>query len=290
MLPAHRGMSLMALSAFGASMMNASIKVVSSELHSFEIAFFRNLFGFFTLLPTALRSGGIRATLTTQRFPLHALRGVLNALAMLCFFYSLTITPLATVAALGFTAPLFATLLAIPILKERVGPRRWAGLLTGFFGTLVVVRPGIETFSLGAALLLFASLLWGGALVAIKLLARTESSLTITIYATLFLTPITFAFAIFHWSWPGPQALLVLLLIATLGSITQMAIAQAFHEADASLVLPLDFTKLLWASLLGYFLFGEIPDLFAIIGGTIILLSVVYIAYRERQRSRSPGE
>ncbi|MCB1831861.1 MAG: DMT family transporter, partial [Geminicoccaceae bacterium] len=149
--------------------------------------------------------------------------------------------------------------------------------------TLLVVRPGIETFTLGAGLLLFAALMWGSALIAIKLLARTESSLTITLYATLFLTPITFSFAIFNWSWPSYHAMLVLLAIGTLGSLAQMAIAQAMHEADASLVLPLDFTKLLWACLLGYVLFDEIPDIFAIIGGTIILLSVIYIAYRERR-------
>ncbi|MCB2012263.1 MAG: DMT family transporter [Geminicoccaceae bacterium] len=276
-------MTLMAGAAFGASMMNALIRHISTELHSFEIAFFRNLFGFFTLVPTALRHGGLRGTLATRRFPLHALRGVLNASAMLCFFHALSMTPLATVAALSFTAPLFATLLAIPVLKEQVGPRRWAGLIAGFGGTLLVVRPGIETFTLGAGLLLFAALMWGSALIAIKLLARTESSLTITLYATLFLTPITFSFAIFNWSWPSYHAMLVLLAIGTLGSLAQMAIAQAMHEADASLVLPLDFTKLLWACLLGYVLFDEIPDIFAIIGGTIILLSVIYIAYRERK-------
>ncbi|MEZ5834619.1 MAG: DMT family transporter [Geminicoccaceae bacterium] len=275
-------MLLMALSAFGSSIMNAGIRITSAELHSSEIAFFRNLIGIVTLAPPAIKVG-LRNTLATSRFGLHALRGVLNATAMLCFFHAVTITPLATVAALGFTAPLFATLLAIPLLKEEVGPRRWAGLVAGFAGALVVIRPGLETITLGAFLLLTASLAWAGALIVIKILARTDSSLTITLYAACFLTPITFIFAWLHWQWPSFEAMMILCAIGFFGSITQMALAQAFHEADASLVLPLDFTKLVWASLFGYVLFDEIPDIFAIIGGTIILMSVVYIAYRERK-------
>ena len=274
----------MALSAFGASTMSAGIRVAAEELHSFEIAFFRNALGIVALIPSIIKRG-IVSTLRTQRLGLHAIRGVLNGLAMLAFFYALAITPLATVAALGFTAPLFATLLAILILGEKVGPRRWAGIFVGFLGTLIVVRPGLEAISFGSLLVLLASLLWAGALIAIKLLGRTENSLTTTFYASCFLTPITFAFAIFFWKWPSMEAFWILIFIAAAGTITQISLAEAFREADASTVLPLDFTKLIWASLIGYFMFDEAPDLLAIFGGTIILLSITYIAYRESVRN-----
>jgi drug/metabolite transporter (DMT)-like permease len=211
-------------------------------------------------------------------------RGVLNAIAMLSFFTAVTMTPLSTVAALGFTAPLFAALLAIPLLGERPGWRRWVGLLVGFIGALIIVRPGVADVSFGALLVLMSSCAWAGALIVIKILARTDTSLAITVYAGLFLTPITGIAASFFWTTPAGGTWLLLIGIGLFGSLTQWAIAQAFHEADATLVLPFDFTKLLWASAIGYLFFGEVPDPLTLVGGGIILGSVTYVAYRERQR------
>lgn len=274
-----RGLAWMLLAAFASSVMNGCIRHVSAEVHAFEIAFFRNVFGLAVLAPLLLRGRG--AGLRTGRLGLHALRGLLNAVAMLSFFLALGTTPLATVAALGFTSPLFATLLAAVVLKERVGPRRAVGVLLGFAGALVVLRPGVGVVSPGALLVLLSSAAWAAALIDIKLLARTESSLTITVYAGLFLTPITLVAAVPFWSWPGGEALLWLALVGGLGSLTQLAIAQAFHEAEASQVLPADFTKLPWAAAVGLAFYGEVPDLFTILGGGLICASVAYVAWRE---------
>jgi drug/metabolite transporter (DMT)-like permease len=277
-----KGIFWMCTAAFGSSSMNGMIREASADIHAFEIAFFRNVFGFIALLPMLLKDG-IGATMRTAHPWLHTCRGLLNAVAMLSFFYAVTVTPLATVAALGFTAPLFAAVLAIPILGERPGWRRWAGLLIGFIGALVIVRPGFDEVTLGTVMVLLSSAAWAGALIIIKILARTESSLTITIYAALFLTPITLAAALFVWSAPTPLTWLLLVGIGIFGSLTQWSIAQAFHEADATVVLPFDFTKLLWASAIGYLVFAEIPDPLTLLGGSIILASVTYVAYRERQ-------
>lgn len=283
--PAHRpahGIFWVCSSAFASSSMNGLIREASADIHAFEIAFFRNVFGFLALTPMLLKAG-LRATMRTRQLKLHLLRGVLNAFAMLTFFYAVTVTPLSTVAALGFTAPLFAALLAILILGERPGWRRWAGLLVGFAGALVIVRPGIEAVSIGTLFVLASSAAWAAALIVIKILARTDTSLTITIYAALFLTPITLAAALPFWSAPATTTWLLLVGIGMFGSLTQWAIAQAFHEADATTVLPFDFTKLLWASLIGYLFFAEIPDPLTLLGGGIILASVTYVAYRERR-------
>ncbi len=279
-----RGIFWMGTSAFASSSMNGMIREASADIHAFEVAFFRNVFGFLALLPMLLNSG-VKATMRTSRPLLHACRGVLNAVAMLSFFYAVTVTPLSTVAALGFTAPLFAAVLAIPILGERPGWRRWAALAVGFLGALVIVRPGFHEVSLGMLMVLLSSAAWAGALIVIKILARTDSSLTITIYAALFLTPITLAAALLVWSAPAPLTWLLLVGIGIFGSLTQWSIAQAFHEADATVVLPLDFTKLLWASLIGYLFFAEIPDPLTLLGGCIILSSVVYVTYRERRQA-----
>lgn len=285
--PAH-GIFWMCTAAFGSSSMNGMIRETSAEIHAFEIAFFRNLFGLMALSPMLFK-GGVRATLRTSRLPLHFWRGMLNAIAMLSFFLAVTMTPLATVAALGFTAPLFATLLAIPFLGERPGWRRWMGLLVGFLGALVIVRPGVDDISIGILLLLLSSVSWAGALILIKILARTDTSLTITVYAGLFLTPITAVAAIFVWTTPSPEHWLLLVCIGALGSLTQWSIAQAFHEAEATVVLPFDFTKLLWAALIGYLFFNEVPDPLTLLGGGLILASVTYVAYRERQHRLEDG-
>lgn len=278
-----RGIFWMSTAAFGSSSMNGLIRETSADLHAFEIAFFRNVFGIVALLPMILKSG-IAVTLQTRRPWLHVLRGALNAVAMLSFFYAVTVTPLATVAALGFTAPLFAALLAIPILGERPGWRRWVALVVGFLGALLIIRPGIADVSLGMLMVLMSSVAWACALIIIKILARTDTSLTTTVFAALFLTPVTLAAALFVWSWPSASSWLLLIAIGGFGSLTQWSIAQAFHEADTTVVLPFDFTKLLWASAIGFVAFGEIPDPLALIGGAVILGSVTYVAYRERVR------
>ena len=283
-----RGLAWILLAALASSLMNGCIRHVSAEVHAFEVAFFRNLFGLVALSPLLVRAG--TAGLRTKQLGLHALRGLLNAFAMLAFFFALGVTPLATVAALSFTSPLFATILAAVVLKEPVGPRRVAGVLLGFAGALVILRPGLEALSLGALLVLLSSSAWAGALIDIKILGRTESSLTITAYAGLFLTPITLAAALPYWSWPSGPALLWLALIGALGSLTQMAVAQSLREADATQVLPGDFTKLLWATLVGFTFFGEIPDLFTLLGACLICASVAYVALVEaRGRARSGG-
>ncbi|MFO1068595.1 MAG: DMT family transporter [Geminicoccaceae bacterium] len=273
----------MLLAALCSSSMNAMIRGTSAELHAFEIAFFRNLFGLVALVPMLLRAGA--GSLKTSRFALHGLRGVLNAVAMLSFFYAVSITPLAEVAALAFTSPLFATILAALVLRDRVGPRRIIGLLVGFAGALVIIRPATSGLSLGAGLIILSSVAWAAALVDIKILSRTETSLSITVYAALFLTPITLVAAIPFWQWPSLTQLLVLAVIGSLGSVTQMSIAQALRHGDTSQVMPADFTKLVWASLIGWLAFAEIPDVWVIVGGCMICGSVAYIAYREsRQR------
>jgi drug/metabolite transporter (DMT)-like permease len=257
--------------------MNGLIRSLSAEIHAFEIAFFRNLFGLLVLLPLVWRAGP--ASLRTKQFRLHALRGVLNAFAMLSFFYAVAITPLATVAALSFTTPLFATLLAALILAERVGAARAAGLALGFLGALVIIRPGLVAVSLGEVLVVVSSIAWAAALVDIKILGRTETSVTITVYAACFLTPITFLAALPFWTAVSFEQLVLLIAIGVFGSLTQLAVAQALREADASQVLPADFTKLIWASLIGYLAFAEVPDSWTFLGGAMIFAGIAQLTY-----------
>lgn len=282
-----RGLFFMMVGALCSAGMNALIRLVGSEVHPFEVAFFRNLFGLLVLVPVVARAG--LASLATRVPHLHAIRGVLNAIAMLLWFYGVTVTPLATVAALSFLAPLFATVLAALVLGERVGPRRIAAVVVGFAGALLILRPGLQTPQLGEILVTLSSLAWAGALIDIKVLARSEPSVRITVYAALFLMPITLAFALPFWVWPSGRALGLLFLIGAIGSLGQVAVAQAFREAEATQALPADFTKLVWAGLLGWLVFAERPDLVALAGGTIIFGAVLYVAWRESRLQRRSG-
>lgn len=278
------GALLMALAAAAFSVMHAAIRHLSAEMHPFEIAFFRVFFGFFALAPVFLRQGW--APLRTGKLKLLAWRGVLNSAAMLMFFFSLSITPLATVAALSFTAPLFATLLAMLLLRETVRLRRWTAIAVGFAGTLLILRPGIVEIGLGPLLVIGSSIVWAFALMIIKVLTRTESSVTITAYASIFLSPFCLAAAIPHWTWPGLDQLAWLAGIGIVGTVAQTAMNQSLKVADASAVLPVDFSKLIWASAIGFALFGEVPDLWTWIGGALIFAGATYVGIRESRLRR----
>ena len=283
--PAVRAVLYMAVAASSMVVMHALVRHLGAVLHPFEVAFFRNVFGFAFLLPILWRQG--TAQLTPRRPRLIAVRGFSDAAAMLFFFSALAVTPLATVTALSFTAPLFAAVLAIPVLKEVVGPRRAISLIVGFVGALIVIRPAGETLiTTGAALTLASAFFWGLALVFIKLLSRTESTVSITFYAALMLMPITLIAAIPVWSWPSLEQLLWLCALGLAGTFSQLCLSQALRLADAGIVLPVDFTRLLWSALLGFVLFAEVPDLATVIGGSVIFGSVVYIAYRERAHGK----
>ncbi len=283
-----RGVLCMLAGALCSSLMNGVIRYISADLHPFEIAFFRNLFGLVALVPLFLGTGIVGA-LRTERIGLHALRGAFNVVAMLAFFLGVSMTPLATVAALSFTSPLFATVGALLLLKETMGIRRWTGLMLGFTGALVILRPGVDAIDPGALLIVLSSALWACALIDIKVLARTESSLTITAWAGVFLTPLSLLAAVFFWRWPTLEQLAWLVLIGALGSCAQLGVAQALRELDATVVLPLDFTKLIWGALIGYLAFAEVPDVWTFAGGTLILASVTYIAYRESRVKGQPA-
>jgi drug/metabolite transporter (DMT)-like permease len=281
-----RAIAWMLLSTLMLISMQASARHVSGSLHPFEVVFFTNLFGIFVVLPSFVRHG--LEPLRTSRFRLHALRAGLQLSGMLMFFTGLTLTPLAVATSLYFTAPIFASILASFIFRESIGVKRWAAILFGFAGTMVVLRPGLEEIGIGAPLIVVASMLWAGALLTIKATSRTDSSITITSYVVLLITPLSLVPALFFWQWPTWDQLSWLLLIGLLQNGGQMILAQALREGDTVVIMPFDFVRLIWATAIAWVAFSEIPDLFTWIGGIMIFASVVYIADRERRKSGKP--
>jgi drug/metabolite transporter (DMT)-like permease len=279
--PALRGIILMCISTVAFSIMHALVRFVSDALPPFQIAFFRNIFGLLFLLPLLMRSRF--AVLRTERLGLHALRGVINIGAMLMFFTALSITPLAKATALSFTAPIFMAVLAVIVLGERFRIYRWIAIFLGFAGMLIIIRPGIVAVDTGALLVTFAAALWAVAMIIIKVLSRTESSLTIVAYMGIFLGLFSIFPALWVWQPFGLQTLGWMALIGLTGTFAQMSLSQALKETDPTALMPFDFLKLIWTAIIGAWFFAEIPDIYTWVGATVIFLSGLSIAFRERQ-------
>ena len=222
----------------------------------------------------------------TKRLKLHMARSFFNCIAMLSFFYSLSIAPLADVASLAFTAPLFASILAVIFLKEIVGIKRIIAIILGFIGALIIIDPVYSSINNGHILVLLSASVWSVSLIIIKVLGRTESSVTITSYMVIIMIPLSAIAAFFYWKTPTLIDLFYLMIIGVCGTGAQMLLAQALRQGDTSIIMPFDFLKLIWAVGIGYLFFFEIPSVNTWVGSIIIFLSTLYIAYREKVLSK----
>ena len=277
--PPLMAIALMAVAAILFVAMHTVVRSMSGQLHPFEIAFFRAFLGLFVLLPFVFKDNF--SVLKTKNIKLHSLRGILNAGAMLCFFYGLSITPLAQVTALGFSAPLFATVLAVIFLGEVVRVRRWTAIIIGFLGTLIILRPGMVDLGIGPLLIVISAAIWSVALMVIKVMTRSDSSVTISFYASIFLSPLVFIAAFPFWKLPSWEQFGWMFLLAALGTFAQTLMNQSLKLADTSVVMPVDFSKMIWATLLGFVFFDEVPDFYTWVGAILIFGSTTYIAIRE---------
>ncbi len=274
----------MVAAAFCLTGMAATIRYLSSDLDTFELIFFRYFFGVVFMLPWLVRTG--KGALRITRVPLYLLRVCVTFLASLCFFTALAMIPLADAMAAIFTRPLFAALLAIVFLSEVVSGRRWIAMAAGFAGVLIMVRPGFVEINLGVPLAIAAAAFAAVNPIVIRVLTRTESPDVITFYAAIMLTVMAAVPAFLVWRTPSPEEILWLAVMGCLGTFGQRSVARAFQAGEVSLVLPFDYSRLIFAAVVGYALFTELPVIWTWIGGTVIFASSVYLA---RTEARSGG-
>ncbi|NQU69014.1 MAG: DMT family transporter [Rhodospirillales bacterium] len=189
--------------------------------------------------------------------------------------------PLADATSVSLTGPLFVTLGAIFFLGEKVRVRRWVALGAGVIGTLIIIRPGYAEISLGAILVLISAVMVAGSKLMAKSLSRTEGTMTIVAYLSLVMTFVTFIPAMFVWRTPTLIEIGWLVLIGALGSTGHLLVVRAYKYADVSAVEPVSFSRLVFAALAGYLVFGEIPDIWVWVGGGVIVAATSYIAHRE---------
>ncbi|MGY8957084.1 MAG: DMT family transporter [Alphaproteobacteria bacterium] len=276
------GIAWMVLSSAVAVSTHAMVRHASSgDIHPFEVAFFYNLFTLAIIVPLVVRGG--TSVLRTRRHGLMFVRAVLHLSSMLLFYMGLVRVPLAMSSALTFLAPLFAVLLAAILLKEGFSPRRVIALMAGFIGMLIIIRPNPAALDTTAFLLVGAALLWGAVLVIIKILSSTESSATITSWMALMMAPLALLPALPFWTTPTLGQIGWLALAGSLGAFAQWAMTQALRSSATNVVMPIDFLRLVWGTLIGLAVFKEIPDLFTWIGGAIIFGSSVWLTLRERR-------
>ena len=255
------------------------IRVASENIHPFVIVFYRALFAVLAFAPFLFRNG--IAVLKTDHLGQHALRGFFSFFGTLGLFYAVAHIPLAEAVAISYSAPVFATAGMVLILKEKVHIRRITAIVLGFIGVLVVLRPGFQEFTPGLIAAFAGSVMLAGSLVVIKSLSGTDRPQLIALYSFLFVLPGSFLVALFYWSWPSPRDLIILIVIGILVGVAHTALARAFANSEATAILPIDFSRMLFATILGLLAFGESIDLIAWIGGGVILASTVYVAHRE---------
>ncbi len=267
------------LAAASFAVMMASVRYMDGKFDAFEIVFFRALIGLFIVIPLVSKSGV--GALKTDRLPMHIVRTLFALFAMATLYYALAFIPIAQAVALTFLIPLFTTIAAGTVLREKVGIHRWGATLAGFGGALVIIRPGVVDVSLPILMVVLSSALYAGAWSSVKALTRTDSAAVTVFWMNLLMLPLTAIPLVFVWITPGPEDVLPIVVMALSGWAAHFFQARAFKAADASAVMPFDFLRLPLGALFGYLLFAELIDSWTWAGAVVIFLAGYYITRRE---------
>lgn len=269
----------MLASAVGFAALMCLVRELSRELDVLVIQFWRNVFAALAFAPWLARVGF--AGLRTRRLPLYFVRSIFMVASSTALFFGVTLMPPADATALSFTAPIFTTILAVLILRERVSEAQWGAIAAGFVGMLIIVRPGFGAFEGPATLVvLFAALAFAAVALTGKMLASTESPALIVAYLAIFTLPLALAPALFVWQWPTLEQFGWLVLIGLAANLNMYGLARAFRIGDASLATPFDFIRLPATAALAYLMFGQAPDLWTWLGAGVIFAASIYVGRR----------
>ncbi len=263
----------------GFACMTGVIRHISETLPPFEIVFFRNLFGLLALTPWLMRNGV--SALKTDRLGLYSVRALTGLTAMMTWFWAVSIVPLADATALSFTAPMFATVLAVFFLGETVRLRRWSATLIGFGGAMIILRPGVGELDPALLIVLISAAAMSMSGIFVKKLTSTESPAKAVAWSGIMMVPLSFVPALLVWQWPTGEAWVWLIILGIAATGSHIAMNRSISLSDITAVLPYDFTRLPFAALVGYLAFDQMPDLWTWVGAAVIFTSSIYIARRE---------
>ena len=273
-----RAVIFMVIGGVSIALMQAAVKLISLELHPFIITLYRAGLVFVVLLPILFWRG--RAVFNTSSIRLQVVRGGIGGLGMLCVFTGLSMISLAEVTVLLFTVPIFATLLSIVFLSEKVGVRRWTAIFVGFLGILIIARPQ-GSVSTGHLFILCAALSWSTSILIAKKLTEKDTVISITFWQAMGCVPLAFIASLFVWELPSFVQLGALLGIAALGTVGHAMLYAALKVGQVSVILPLDYIRIIWSAVLGFILFGQLPTLHLYVGSLLIIAATAFLSYRE---------
>lgn len=282
-LPSNvRGGIILMFAAAGFGLMVALIKLAGERIHIMQILFVRQAVMVLIVAPTIFAD--FPGVLRTDRLPLQMLRIALALVAMGFGFTAVVHMPLAEVTTIGFAKSFFVTILAIFVLNEVIGIRRWMAVIIGFIGVLIVMRPGLDGFNIYGFYALIGAAGAGSVMVIIRILTRTESATTILAYQALGVGLAVAIPAFWYWQMPTFVEWVLLIAIGLISYFAQMANILAWKFGEAAVMASLDYVRLIYSVIFGYFLFDALPDYGTWIGATIIIVASLYTIQRETKR------
>ena len=287
-----KGILFKLASALMFAIMSALVRFAGETVPVGQVVFFRSAFAILPVVVIYAWRRELVAAVRTTRLPGHVGRGLIGGIGMFFNFSALARLPLAEVTAIQFASPLMTVALAAIMLKERVRIYRWSAVVVGFIGVLVMLTPHLEVSNLarhssaeriGAALALVSAFFNAGAVIQTRRLTDTETTSSIVLYFSVVCALTGLVTLPFGWKMPNGWELIALVGTGILGGLAHLLLTESYRYAPASMVAPFDYTAILWAFVLGYAMFGEIPTTMVFAGAAIVVGAGLYVLWRERQ-------
>lgn len=282
--PNARGAVWIVIAGFFFTIMTALIKQIGDTIPVVQILMFRQITMTCTVLPVLI--SGYPAILKTNHLPLHLARVCMAVIAMVCGFTAFVHLPLAEATAISFAKSLFVTLLALIFLHEVAGPRRWFAVLLGFIGVLVMVKPDADGFNMYSLLAVAGAAAAATVMVIIRKVSQYDRPVTILSYQAIMVGIIMIVPTIYFWVTPTLEQWGIMFAIGLLSVVGQLCNIQGFKEGEASAVAPMDYSRLVFATIIGFVIFLELPDVTTLVGAALICATSFYTVRAEQRAAR----
>ena len=278
---AGKAIAYLLLGVVGGLGLDVSAKEILASYSLEQFVFLRSVIGLTIFLMLARQFGGA-GSLHTNRWGWHLVRTLFAVGAMFGFFYGLARMPLVDTLTLGFTAPLMVTALSVPMLGEHVGWRRWTAVAIGFAGVLIILRPGVQQVSLAHVAVLFAAFCYACLAITARKLSNTESSYSLSVYVVT--GPMLVSMTMLgtgNWQPPDPSGWFLFVLAGACSVVAWIGIIGGYRRASPAMLAPFEYTALIGGAIAGYVIWDEVPDRWVVAGATVIIVSGLFVVYRE---------
>lgn len=271
----------MVLAGTGYTLASVCTRELSSDYSTAQLAFMRAVIAMAFIMPMIARNGIY--VMKTTVFPIHAMRGCLTYGGMMCWFYAVSVIPISDYTALLYIQPVFTILLAVLILGENAGPRTWGAIAVAFAGALIILRPGFQEINLGMMAALATGILFAGVNTCMKTLSKTDSAAVMVAYVSILMLIFSSIPAWLYWTDLSLQDIPTIIGVGVFALLGQYSITRAIAVAEARIVQPFDFSRLITAAIIGWIVFGESSDLYTWAGALVIFCASYYVIVFERR-------